>query len=88
MIKEALSDCHVSAAKRLSLTQRARRILQSKSVAKKRKIASTAAEPHDYSLDDFPDEDLTQAPEVSSCKQPKAEGTSIALEKSEKVISV
>ncbi len=72
VIEKALSDGHVSTAKRLSLTQRARRILQSKNVTKRRKIASTTSESDDpsllnsYSLNDFPDEDLAQAPEVSS----------------------
>ncbi len=72
VIEKALADCHVTAATRLPLTQRAHRILQSR----KRKISDTddaSVLSHDpnfksYTLSDFPEEKLTQAPEVSKLK--------------------
>ena len=74
VIEKALADSHVTAATRLSLTQRARRILQSKAVTKKRKISDIDNESvvsHDaglegYTLSDFPEEDLAAALEVRS----------------------
>ena len=88
MIETALQDPHLTPALRLSLVQRARRILQSKSV-KKRKLFETEAnssssscgvraegrgggvEGRDgggvgrFSLEQFPELELLQAPEVS-----------------------
>ena len=70
MIERALADGHVSAATRLSLTQRARRILQSKTATRKRKNSEVVAiASHDpnlksYTLCDFPEENLLQPPEV------------------------
>ena len=81
MIKKGLADRHVIAATKLSLTQRARRILQSKVVIKrKKKRASEAAADEtegssldtgvgSYSLNDFPEEDLVPAPEVGKALQ-------------------
>lgn len=77
-IKASLADPLSSPAVRLSLTQRARRILQSKAT-KKRKLSypeeggATEVSKHvvsedvpSYTLKDFPEEDVVDAPEVSS----------------------
>ena len=66
-IKSGLSDPLSSPAIRLSLAQRARRTLQSKA-AKKRKLSydpeGGATDMPRYTLEDFPQEDFADAPEV------------------------
>ena len=69
VIKEALEDTHLTQAHRLSLVLRARRILQAKTTSRKRKacdsgVVDSQGTTVSFTLQDFPEEELIQAPEV------------------------
>ncbi len=67
VIKRALDDPHVRPARRLSMIKRARKVcenLSRKPVKKKRGGAKKAEEHSKFNLADFPEMELTAAPEV------------------------
>lgn len=64
MVKKGVSDPHLSQAFRLSLVQRARRILQSRTLRNKKSSGAEDGGIGTYSLEDFPEEDVLHAVEV------------------------
>ena len=77
MIQRGLHDDHISQAAKLSLVQRARRILLSKSSLSRKRKSSNRDANHliikdvklgSFTLEDFPEINIIQAPEVNMDK--------------------